>query len=95
MNRDVIEGNRKLVRGKVRQRWGTLTSDRLDMVSGRRGPLVGKIQECCGIARGEAERLVTDWEARCGDAFAQAARQREECRREAALIAALDSIGRF
>jgi hypothetical protein len=33
------------------------------MVSGKRDQLVGKIQECYGIAGDEAERQVLDWEA--------------------------------
>jgi uncharacterized protein YjbJ (UPF0337 family) len=69
MNWDVIEGNWKQVKGKVKQQWGKLTNDQLDMVSGRRDQLIGKIQESYGIARDEAERQVTDWEAQYGDTF--------------------------
>jgi len=75
MNWNVIEGNWKQAKGKVKEQWGKLTDDQLDMVSGRRDQLVGKIQECYGIARDEAERQVKDWEARNGNMFDKAARR--------------------
>jgi uncharacterized protein YjbJ (UPF0337 family) len=92
---EAIEANWKQANGKVKQQWGKLTNDQVDLKSGKRSQLVGKIQECYGIASDEAERLVADWEAQYGDTFDKAARDREKCRREAALSAALDSIGRF
>jgi len=67
MNWNVIEGNWKQVKGTVKQQWGRLTDDQLEMVSGKRDQLVGKIQECYGIARDEAERQVTNWEEQYGD----------------------------
>lgn len=69
MDWNVIEGNWKQVKGVVQQQWGRLTNDQLDRVSGKRDQLVGKIQECYGVARDEAERQVTDWETRYGDMF--------------------------
>jgi len=75
MNWDVIEGNWKQVKGKVKEHWGKLNDDQLDMVSGRRDQLIGKIQECYGIARDEAERQVKDWEARNGEWFGKAMRR--------------------
>lgn len=67
MNWDVIEGNWKQIKGKVRQQWGNLTNDQLDKISGKRDQLIGQIQECYGIARDEAERQVTEWEVQYGD----------------------------
>ena len=75
MNWDVVEGNWNQVKGKVKQQWGRLTNDQLDMVSGRRDQLIGKIQECYGIARDEAERQVTDWETQYGDLLDKPARR--------------------
>jgi len=66
MNWNVIEGNWKQVKGRVKRQWGRLTDHQLATVSGRRDQLVGKIQECYGIARDEAERQVTNWEAQNG-----------------------------
>jgi uncharacterized protein YjbJ (UPF0337 family) len=64
MNWDRIEGNWKQFKGQVRQPWGKLTNDDLDLVEGRREELVGRIQEKYGIARDEADRQVRDWEGR-------------------------------
>ncbi len=64
MNRDRLEGNWKQLRGKVKEQWGKLTDDQLDMIEGRRDQLSGKIQEAYGISKDEAERQLDDWERR-------------------------------
>ena len=74
MNWDVIEGNWKQAKGKVKQQWGKLTDDQLEMVSGKRDQLLGTIQESYGIAKDEAERQVHEWESRNRDLFRKAAR---------------------
>ena len=61
MNRDVLEGKWKQLRGKVREEWGELTDDELDQIAGRRDQLVGKIQEKYGYTRDEAERQVDEF----------------------------------
>jgi uncharacterized protein YjbJ (UPF0337 family) len=75
MNWDAIEGNWKEIKGKVRQHWGELTNEQLDMVSGKRELLLSKLQECYGIARDEAERQVSAWEAQYGDRFDKTVRR--------------------
>jgi len=75
VNWDIIEGNWKQAKGKVKQQWGKLTNDDLEMVSGKRDQLVGIIQESYGMARDEAERQVQEWEARNADLFKQATRR--------------------
>lgn len=64
MNRDWLEGNWKQVRGKVRERWGKLTDDELDVIAGRRDQLVGRIQELYGTSKNEIERDLDDLEPR-------------------------------
>ena len=64
MNWDQIEGAWKQVRGSVREQWGKLTDDDLDVVAGRRDALIGKIQERYGKARDEVDREVRDWSDR-------------------------------
>lgn len=59
MNRDVMEGNWKQLKGKVQERWGKLTNDDLDVVQGKKENLIGKIQERYGVAREDAEQ---QWE---------------------------------
>jgi uncharacterized protein YjbJ (UPF0337 family) len=56
MNWDQIEGKWKQVKGRVREKWGKLTDDDLEMASGKRDRLVGKIQQRYGLAKEQAER---------------------------------------
>jgi uncharacterized protein YjbJ (UPF0337 family) len=58
MNWDRIEGNWKQFSGKVRQQWGKLTDDDLDVIDGRRDELAGRIQEAYGVSKDEAERQI-------------------------------------
>jgi uncharacterized protein YjbJ (UPF0337 family) len=60
MNRDWLEGNWKQFKGKVRERWGKLTDDDLDVIAGRRDQLVGRIQELYGTSKTEIERDLED-----------------------------------
>ena len=64
MDWDRISGNWEHWKGRIRERWGRLTDDHLDLIAGRREQLAGKIQEYYGISRDEAEKQVKDWESR-------------------------------
>lgn len=64
MNWDRIEGQWKQAKGKVKEQWGKLTDDELDVISGKREQLIGMIQDCYGVAKDEAERQVKEWEKR-------------------------------
>lgn len=61
MNWDAVEGNWKQIKGRVREQWGRLTNDEVDVIAGRRDKLIGKLQEHYGIAREEAERQIREW----------------------------------
>lgn len=67
MNWERIEGHWTQLKGKVREQWGELTDDDLDVIAGRREQLAGKIQERYGIAKEEAEDRVRRWESSQGD----------------------------
>jgi uncharacterized protein YjbJ (UPF0337 family) len=67
MNDDRMEGNWKQFKGKVKEQWGRLTDDDLDVIAGQRDQLSGKIQERHGVARDEAERQIKDFETRNPD----------------------------
>lgn len=54
MNRDILEGQWKQIKGKVKQQWGRLTDDELEQASGSYDRLVGMIQERYGYSREEA-----------------------------------------
>ena len=62
MNKDRIEGNWLQFKGKVKEQWGKLTDDDLDVIAGKRDQLVGKIQERHGITREEADTQVAEWQ---------------------------------
>ena len=69
MNWERIEGNWKQVKDRVREQWGKLTDDDLDVIDGRREQLSGKIQEKYGVAKDDAENQLSDFERRADDAW--------------------------
>ena len=56
MNWDQVEGKWKQYKGQVKEKWGKLTDDDIDVIDGKRQQLVGRIQERYGIAKDEAEK---------------------------------------
>lgn len=62
MNLDIVKGNWKQIKGKVKAQWGKLTDDQLDMIDGRRAELAGKIQEAYGLSKEEAEQQIKNFE---------------------------------
>lgn len=69
MNQDRIQGRWKQLVGKVREQWGKLTDDDLDIIAGRRDQLLGRIQERHGLAKDQAARQVREWERKHPDAL--------------------------
>jgi uncharacterized protein YjbJ (UPF0337 family) len=61
MNWDQVAGKWKQVEGQVKQKWGRLTDDDLDVIDGKRQELVGRIQERYGIARDVAEKQADEF----------------------------------
>lgn len=64
MNWDIAKGNWKQLNGSVKEAWGKLTDDALDVIDGKRDQLAGKIQESYGISKDEAEKQIKAFEAR-------------------------------
>jgi uncharacterized protein YjbJ (UPF0337 family) len=62
MNEDRMAGNWKQFKGKVKEQWGKLTDDDLDVIAGKRDQLLGRIQQRHGVARDEAERQIDNFE---------------------------------
>ncbi|MGB3620906.1 CsbD family protein [Ketobacter sp. MCCC 1A13808] len=58
MNTDQIEGKWKQLKGKVKENWGELTDDDLDVAEGKRDYLIGKIQSRYGKSKEEAKQEV-------------------------------------
>ena len=61
MNWDQVEGMWKQFTGSAKERWGKLTDDDMQTLTGKKDNLVGKIQERYGIAREEAEKQADAW----------------------------------
>ena len=55
MNRDVLEGNWKQLRGEIQRQWGKLTDDELDQAQGNAVKLAGLLQERYGYTKEQAE----------------------------------------
>jgi uncharacterized protein YjbJ (UPF0337 family) len=55
---DILSGQWKQIRGRVKEWWGNLTDDDLDVIDGKRDMLVGKLQERYGYAKAQAEREI-------------------------------------
>ena len=51
-----VEGNWKQAKGKVKEKWGQLTDDDLNVINGRRDQLEGKIQERYGLAKDQVRK---------------------------------------
>jgi uncharacterized protein YjbJ (UPF0337 family) len=62
MNQDRMKGNWKEFKGKIKEKWGKLTDDELDVAEGNRDQLVGKIQQKYGLAKEEAQRQFDELE---------------------------------
>jgi uncharacterized protein YjbJ (UPF0337 family) len=73
MNWDTVKGDWKQFKGHVKEAWGKLTDDELDVIAGKRDQLIGAIQKGYGIARDEAERQVQQFERSCDSSSASSA----------------------
>jgi uncharacterized protein YjbJ (UPF0337 family) len=58
MNRDLLAGSWRDLRGQVKAKWGKLTDDDMAKIEGRLDQLVGAVQKRYGYAREEAEREI-------------------------------------
>jgi uncharacterized protein YjbJ (UPF0337 family) len=67
MNKDVVEGKWKQMRGEAKAWWGKLTDDDLDRAAGKFEVLTGMLQEKYGYTReaaaNEIDKRVTEYEA--------------------------------
>ena len=61
MNWDQIEIKWKEFAGSARAHWSKLTDEDWQSITGKRGQLLGRIQERYGITRKEAEKQLEAW----------------------------------
>ena len=62
MNRDIIGGNWKQLKGQMQAKWGDLTNDDFDVAEGNAEYLSGRLQERYGWAKDRAEKEVRDFQ---------------------------------
>lgn len=65
MNMDQIKGNWMQLKGKVKEEWGKLTEDDLQVAEGQVDQLAGKIAVRYGIAKDEAYKRLKKLEGDC------------------------------
>ncbi len=61
MNWDIVQGNWTQWKGRLKEKWGDLTDDDIQVLDGKKDQLAGKLQERYGIARDEAEKQLDEW----------------------------------
>jgi uncharacterized protein YjbJ (UPF0337 family) len=59
VNTDILEGKWKQMRGQMKEWWGKLTDQDLDVIAGKRDKLIGALQEKYGWAKRDAENEVS------------------------------------
>ena len=65
MNKDILQGKRRELKGLVKEQWGRLTDDDLDRIEGQAERLIGLLQQRYGYAKEKAEqeyrRVMEQW----------------------------------
>jgi uncharacterized protein YjbJ (UPF0337 family) len=72
INAQELQGQWNKLRGQVKERWGQLTDDDLQIQGGNVDQLVGRIQQKTGETRDAIEKYLNDLTSRGGSAVAQA-----------------------
>ena len=52
------------MKGKVKEQWGRLTDDDLDVIAGKQDQLEGRLQQRYGYAKDQAQKEIDDWYGR-------------------------------
>jgi uncharacterized protein YjbJ (UPF0337 family) len=72
INAQELQGQWNRLKGQVKEKWGQLTEDDLQISGGNVDQLVGRIQQKTGVAREQIEKFLNDLTAHGGSAVAQA-----------------------
>lgn len=73
INAQELQGQWNQLRGRVKEKWGQLTDDDLQMQGGNVDQLIGRIQQRTGEGREAIEKFLTELTSRGSSAVAQAA----------------------
>ena len=61
MNKDIIQGNWKEIKGKLKQQWGDLTDDDISRMNGTRQELQGMLQKKYGYQQDRVEKEIDNF----------------------------------
>lgn len=61
MNWNELEGKWNQMKGTVREKFGKLTDDDIQVIAGKKDQFLGKLQERYGMARAQAEKELDNW----------------------------------
>lgn len=87
LNAQEVRGQWDMLRGKLKQKWGQLTDDDLQIFGGNVDEMVGRIHEKTGVAREQIEHFISD--------LASSTSQTVEKTRAAAMDYANQAAGRM
>src|SRR5208337_1312455 len=73
VNTQELQGSWNRLKGQVKEKWGTLTDDDLQIHGGNVDQVVGKIQQKTGETREAIEEFLNNLTTRSASAFSQAA----------------------
>jgi len=73
LNAQALQGQWNKLRGQVKEHWGQLTDDDLQIHGGNIDQLVGRIQQKTGESRDSIEKFLTELTSRGSSAVAQTA----------------------
>jgi uncharacterized protein YjbJ (UPF0337 family) len=62
VNSEQLQGRWNQIKGAVKERWGRLTDNDLEIIAGREEQLIGMIQLRHGVGREEAQKQYDAWE---------------------------------
>jgi uncharacterized protein YjbJ (UPF0337 family) len=67
MNSTTMKGKWNELKGKVKEKWGKLTNDDLDVIDGKKDQLVGRLQQRYGYAKERAEKEAEEFCHSCDE----------------------------
>ncbi|MBO9668349.1 MAG: CsbD family protein [Bdellovibrio sp.] len=59
MNKDIVQGKWKEIKGDLRKAWGNITEDELEKTKGNVTAIAGVLQQKYGFAKEEATEMVS------------------------------------
>ena len=62
MNKDTIQGDWNILKGKLKEKWGKLTDDDITQINGKKEELLGKLQTQYGYTKDKAAKELADFQ---------------------------------